>query len=607
MPATLSYPGVYVEEIPSGVRTIVGVSTSNTAFIDFFPKGPVGQPVRITSFEDFTRNFGGLHPLSEASYAIKQYYLNGGQIAFVVRAQPVGQGVDAPRKAQIKLTDDGSPESANVVFIVEAVNEGDWGNRIQVAVDHETAPDPVTRLPRNNEFNLVVRLLDTVNGRRQVVQQEVHRNLSMDKSSPRYAVDSVAANSRLVRLIEQGIGTRPGLTALAGSASTSVTTSSVINDVFAGDRCVPKRTLPGVESGGSGGSGGSGAGSGVGSGVGSGGGSGGSGGGSGSACSDSEELNPAYVFRSQADASLQSGDDGGLPNTAGLEAGLNALDAIAPEIFNILCLPGITELDDGSYDSIVESATKFCRDRRAFFLVDIPSSVSTPEQMTTFMGARDGLRDQNAAIYFPRVLIADPLNENRPRNVGPSGTIAGVYASTDASRGVWKAPAGTDAALNGARLVTKINDLENGGLNPFGINALRSFPIFGDVVWGARTLEGADIQASEWKYIPVRRTALFIEESLFQGLKWVVFEPNDEPLWAQIRLNVGAFMHNLFRQGAFQGSTPARAYLVKCDSETTTQTDIDLGIVNIVVGCAPLKPAEFVIIRIQQLAGQIEV
>ena len=129
----------------------------------------------------------------------------------------------------------------------------------------------------------------------------------------------------------------------------------------------------------------------------------------------------------------------------------------------------------------------------------------------------------------------------------------------------------------------------------------------GRIVWGARTLQGDDRLASEWKYVPVRRTALYIEESLFRGTQWVVFEPNDEPLWAQIRLNVGSFMHDLFRQGAFQGTTPKDAYFVKCDKETTTQSDINHGIVNIVVGFAPLKPAEFVIIKLQQMAGQIDV
>jgi phage tail sheath protein FI len=165
-----------------------------------------------------------------------------------------------------------------------------------------------------------------------------------------------------------------------------------------------------------------------------------------------------------------------------------------------------------------------------------------------------------------------------------------------------------DASLNGVpALQLALSDPENGQLNPLGVNCLRSFGVAGRVVWGSRTLRGADQLADEWKYVPVRRTALFIEESLFRGTKWVVFEPNDEPLWAQIRLNVGAFMHNLFRQGAFQGTTPRDAYFVKCDKETTTQNDINLGIVNIVVGFAPLKPAEFVIIKLQQMAGQIEV
>ena len=152
-----------------------------------------------------------------------------------------------------------------------------------------------------------------------------------------------------------------------------------------------------------------------------------------------------------------------------------------------------------------------------------------------------------------------------------------------------------------------MTDPENGELNPLGINCLRALPAAGRVVWGARTLRGSDQLADEYKYIPVRRTALYIEESLYRGLKWAVFEPNDEPLWAQIRLNVGSFMHNLFRQGAFQGSSSRDAYFVRCDKETTTQNDINLGIVNVVVGFAPLKPAEFVVLKLQQIAGQIDV
>jgi phage tail sheath protein FI len=151
-----------------------------------------------------------------------------------------------------------------------------------------------------------------------------------------------------------------------------------------------------------------------------------------------------------------------------------------------------------------------------------------------------------------------------------------------------------------------MTDSSSERFNPIAVNVIRTFPIFNNVIWGARTRQGADLAASQWKYVPVRRTALFIEESLRQGLQWVVFEPNDEPLWAQIRLNVGAFMQRLFRAGAFGGSTPAEAYLVKCDSDTTTPTDISLGVVNIRVGFQPLLPCEFVIIQIQQLARPSE-
>ena len=219
------------------------------------------------------------------------------------------------------------------------------------------------------------------------------------------------------------------------------------------------------------------------------------------------------------------------------------------------------------------------------------------------------MHDPNGAAYFPRLKLPDPLNGYQMRTFAPCGVVAGLYSRTDVARGVWKAPAGTEARLidvQGAAYL--LTDSENGVLNPLGLNCFRTFPVFGTVSWGARGLWPALSRrpASEWKYIPVAPWRSFLEESLYRGLKWVVFEPNDESLWSQIRLNVGAFMHNLFRQGAFQGKTPRDAYFVKCDKETTTQNDINLGIVNIVVGFAPLKPAEFVIIKIQQMAGQIQ-
>jgi hypothetical protein len=293
------------------------------------------------------------------------------------------------------------------------------------------------------------------------------------------------------------------------------------------------------------------------------------------------------------------------------KTGIFALEDV--DLFNILCLPrtamvsGDNALTDTEAAAVITAATTYCEQRRAFLIVDTPSNVNEVQEIKEWLEGDANLRHRNAALYFPRVQIPDPLNEFRLRSVGASGTMAGLYARTDSNRGVWKAPAGLEAALNNVQqLDYTLSDPENGTLNPLAINCLRNFPVYGNVSWGARTLFGSNQRASEWKYIPVRRLALFLEESLYRGTQWVVFEPNDEPLWAQIRLNIGAFMQNLFRQGAFQGKTPREAYLVKCDSETTTQNDINRGIVNIVVGFAPLKPAEFVIIKIQQLAGQIQ-
>jgi phage tail sheath protein FI len=278
------------------------------------------------------------------------------------------------------------------------------------------------------------------------------------------------------------------------------------------------------------------------------------------------------------------------------------------DLFNLLCI--LPDTRDGDVpDDVYQDALGLCARRRSFLIVDSKTGWNSISNAQTGVAGMNlnGDAARNGAVFFPRIKQADPMLDGQIETFPASGMIAGVMARTDAQRGVWKAPAGTDAALLGvAGLQLNTTDAENGLLSPLGINCLRTLPVFGNVVWGARTLRGADAAADEYKYIPVRRTALFIEESLYRGLKWVVFEPNDEPLWAQIRLNVGAFMHNMFRQGAFQGKTPREAYLVKCDAETTTQNDINLGIVNILVGFAPLKPAEFVIIKLQQLAGQIQ-
>jgi phage tail sheath protein FI len=277
--------------------------------------------------------------------------------------------------------------------------------------------------------------------------------------------------------------------------------------------------------------------------------------------------------------------------------GVHLLDTVP--IFNLLCVPGETN------STVIGNLQGYCHGHRAFYIVDSASN----DNFTSVQGKLSGITGVNAinsAFYFPWLNAPDPLQQGRLNLFPPAGFVAGLYAATDASRGVWKAPAGIDASLTGeAGPSVRLTDIQNGTLNVQAINCIRHFPVYGDVIWGARTLRGNDQLASEWKYVPIRRLALFLESSLYNGTQWVVFEPNDERLWSQIRMNVGAFMQGLFLQGAFQGTTPQQAYFVKCDGENNPQSSIDQGIVNILVGFAPLYPAEFVVIQIQQMAGQV--
>ncbi|MEA2328367.1 MAG: uncharacterized protein QOE68_3326 [Thermoanaerobaculia bacterium] len=506
MPSTLTYPGVYIEEIPSGVRTITGVATSITAFIGRALRGPVNDPTRIQSFADYERAFGGLWPESTVSYAVQQYFQNGGTDAIIVRV--VGA---LAAKSTISL-----PAGAGTL-VLESASEGAWGNELHAMVDHitKTPGDPLM-------FNLTI--VETEPGTSTVRFTETFRNVSVDTASSRFVTNVLKEGSQLVRVKGNVSADSPDDKASPGAASDGA-------------------------------------------------------GADGSAVDDNAVV--------------------------GSEAGKTGLYALQKtDLFNLLCIPPLdrdNDIGSGTHDA----ATAYCVQRRAMYVVDPPASWTSVDDAEAGLDALM-TRDKNAALFFPRIRVKDPLKDNQLVDFAPCGTVAGIFARTDTNRGVWKAPAGLEATLRGVReLTVKMTDRENGRLNPLGVNCLRSFAVYGNVNWGARTLDGADALASEWKYIPVRRLALFLEESLYRGTQWVVFEPNDEPLWSQIRLNLGAFMHNLFRQGAFQGLSPKEAYFVRCDKETTTQNDINLGIVNIVVGFAPLKPAEFVVIKIQQIAGQI--
>ncbi len=667
MPVTPTFPGVYIEEIPSGVRTIVGVSTSTTAFLGYFRRGPLNTPLRCFSLGDFDRELGGLLAVDEAGYAIQQFFLNGGSEAWVVRVAG-SDNTSSPAPAEVTIQDADGDAVLRVFagrrFQGRSVPDpGIWGDSIRIDVDYDTA-DPTD----SNLFNLTVSEVASRDGRRVVLRFEVYINVSTDPSSPSYVVEKVNEDSKLIQVehVDTAAG-RPAQTGttgeVVGSNPTLDSTSSlqvdsgtgpvpvVLTDLpstgvafdddpasirkalerairVAGNASVPPDPLL------------------AGASVTLQGALGGDrwlrvvAGGEASATFDSETV---LAFAEEgagttaADLGLATGnqtenvqqyslgngaagnqegavpgDDGLLPDADALigtfddKTGIYALRDV--DLFNIVCIPGAVapHMSRSDAAAVYAAAEAFCDTERAFLIVDIPDGVNDVQEVQDWLDAAN-IRHKNAAVYFPRPHIPDPLMENRLKSVGPSGTMAGIYARTDGARGVWKAPAGLEATLRNVQGFEPSSPTRRtASSTESGSTPSVSSPIYGRVAWGARTLDGADALASEWKYIPVRRLALYLEESLFRGLQWVVFEPNDEPLWSQIRLNVGAFMHNLFRQGAFQGTSPRDAYFVKCDNETTTQNDINLGIVNVIVGFAPLKPAEFVIIKIQQMAGQVQ-
>lgn len=766
MAVTVSYPGVYIQEVPGGSRAIAGVPTSIAAFIGYTARGPVDEARQVFSFADFERAFGGLDIDSDLSFAVNHFFLNGGGTAWIVR---VAEGAQA---ASVNL------EAANgaVTLTAEAASEGVWGNNLILSVDYATA-DPV------NSFNLTATELGERNGRLVALRSETHRNLSMNDLAPTFAIDAVNAASDLIRLTDGGLagtvnarstsgvtlvnGDVTGLTAdtrrlnvsIDGGPSTEIRLFDAANDLadvaalrlrleqrinaidgVAGVTVTNTAGVLAVVSGSAGrrsavtirNAAVQNAAAALGLGTING----------GREISGAREtrpvasgttgdriadfgavaislndpvnihlvnltaagavsgapiatvtvlLNPVPASLGEARAQVQAGlAANGQPGFAGArvevvdnalvvipgqaavpgqafdcdgdgaealgltggaaapnnsfirnlaawqpgiglsagsqQAGTGGSDGAPPaapttfignrvaktgtfaledaDVFNILLYPGIQAI------AVLAAGVAYAEERRAMIIVDIDPNVDTLTEARDWVndGANTSLKSNNAVAYFPRIRLADPLQNGRLRSFPNSGLMAGLWARTDGARGIWKAPAGIEAGLRGVQALDYVlTDAENGVLNPLGLNCIRTFPVFGTVSWGARTLVGADARASEWKYVPVRRTALFIEESLYRGTQFAVFEPNDEPLWAQIRLSVGSFMQNLFRQGAFQGATPREAFFVKCDSSTTTQADIDLGIVNIHVGFAPLKPAEFVIISIQQIAGQSQV
>jgi uncharacterized protein len=533
MPVTPTFPGIYIEELPSNSHTITAAPTSIAVFIGYshpFRTRTFGVPKELFSFTDYETWFGGFfqadafanddHNFADLAQAVNQFFLNGGTDAYVVGLQATVNGtlLQAPALtlgpiafSALQVTD---PH-----HVLHVRLDYPPGASMSASVSQPDPPVDVTITYGPPAAGSVPAPGTTV---------EVYRRVSLytatiaGQRNPNYILNRINGSSGLV------------VAALA-SVPSSLTEDSFAASIPAG----------------------------------------------------------VTVF--------QAGDF-----TKVFEAD-QPLDKVP--IFNLLVLPGVTS------PAVLSAATAFCEGKRAFFIMDPPLDDSAdgsdprwPHTIQDTFNSGSITKDKNSALYFPYLQSNDPQT-GAPVELPPSPTVAGIFARTDTDRGVWKAPAGLETTLVNVTNVVergKMTDMRQGVLNQLGVNCIRAFPGIGTVVWGARTSQAANPAFQQWKYVPVRRMALFLEQTLYANLGWVVFEPNDEPLWAAIRGSIEAFMLGLFRQGAFQGTTASEAFQVKCDAQTTTQADIDNGIVNIVVAFAPLKPAECVIIKIAQLAGQAQ-
>jgi phage tail sheath protein FI len=770
--ATISYPGVYVQEIPSGVRSISGVSTSIAAFIGMSKRGPLVTPTRVLGFKDYERVFGADTSQGEMTDQVRQFFVNGGEQAFILRV------ADGALTASVALTN----AAGDTVLTLSSRDAGLDANQIRARVDYRTASPERT-------FNLeLFREVFDATGKPQASASELHADLTIDPNGSRYVVsvlnqqsqlvtaeadttnvqaaatlngfsagagifaDAAAAESAISAAIAATadgtvgrfrikVGSAPWLTVevaaagltlggLAGAINallaphTSVTVSvpdpadsplrivagAAQNDVliepatqldiaaalglgagqggvevgsFSAARPAPSGLVSNLDNGSGnlagllalgevtkaafGAAGVAGAAAlmpftiataaitypsaagalnagtqsaapslrnigenlqAIASALSAGSDNwraevqgyrlalipvfGSSASGVGAAFTSSPSLTGAGgifngVSGRRAAAALASGTDGDVAQAADYEAAYQAIDEKV-DMFNLMVLPK-SAADTGApsiRSTLWGTASSFCVSQRAFLIVDVEPLQQTPQGVLNSLQAlRTGVVKDHAGFWWPHVTIS---SNGVSKHIDPSGSIAGLMSRIDGSRGVWKAPAGLEAAILGVQGVrVPMSDAQNGLLNPQAANALRSFPA-GVVSWGARTMDGFDNSGNtDYRYVPVRRFALFIEESLRRGLQFAVFEPNDEPLWAQIRLAAGAFMNGLFRKGAFAGRTSSDAYFVKADAETTTATDQNLGVVNVLVGFAPLKPAEFIVVSLQQKAGQVQV
>lgn len=499
-------PGIYVEETNALAYQITGVETSVTAFVGNTVMGPVGVPIRISGFEEFRQLFGGLSSESMLGYAVNDYFLNGGEKAFILRL--TGSGSE---KARLSLP---CGDSSRLTLNLEARSEGAWGNELSVQVAQiEKSGAFLRRLFKKTSSPSGFRLKIFYRQR----LEEDFLQVSLTPGEQFYLPELLERDSRLLRAVKRG----------------------------------NEWEVPAISPG--------------------------------------LNPNPVQASGGKDGNTLMPKDYLGDETT---ETGIFALKKV--DSFYLLCIPPAQRGGDTD-PTVYRAALKLCVERRAMLLVDAPSTwTGTVTDAHAFLWNQEH-ENRNAAMYFPRLRQSDPLQNGLEDVFVSCGAVAGVIAATDSKFGVWRSPAGTSALLKGVKgLQPTLSTAMMERMTAQGVNCIRGSADSEFTIWGARTMSSSE----EYKYLSVRRTVLYIEESVLRGTRWAYFEANNEQLWQRLRLQVEDFLMHLFRAGAFQGNRPDVAYFVKCDRETTTQQEIDSGYCNLLIGFAPLRPAEFIIIKL---------
>ena len=653
---TYLHPGVYIEEIPSGAKPIEGVGTSIAAFVGAVKKGPAGEPELIHSWDDYENTFGPIASSNDAmGLAVSAFYLNGGKDAYIVRLVST-----SPPAAAASLGLDGEGAGVNDVLVITATSVGTWGNEVYIRTKKPDAADLDFTLEvghlEQNEFvaeetfsnvnmnaNSDKYILTQVNDTSQLVivslaegvadhyqngsltgaamgdggtvfsdgddgiQDNMTLSINVDglgvkritlgtTDSFGFTGDNTADGESVADKLElavQALGPQEsydsftceynheGSLSFALTSGTSSSSSSVV--IYDGDKDKPKTDLAKFLK-------------------------------LDSASETVSVHGSANVVPIALAGVTGQGEhlDGGVEGAPTSKEYKTFFSTKLKKIHDvsIIVLPGQFMPADGFGNTIISEALAHAEETKSrMVIIDPPPEVELDQSTKV---DQIGLSTSTyGVLYYPWVKVANPFynadtnpNVDKTLTIAPSAFAAGMWSKIDGRRGVWKAPAGLETSLLGvAGLEFTVGDGDQNQLNPMGVNCLRKMPGAGPVIWGSRTLSTkAD---PEWRYVPVRRTAIFIEQSVYNGIQWAVFEPNDHRLWSSLRLNIDSFMNGLFRSGTFQGEKASDAYLVRCGlGDTMTQGDIDRGQVIVIVGFAPLKPAEFVIVRIQQKVAQ---